>query len=589
MRFLNNNNLNNNNIMMCCSYGLRIFLVISLLSVILLFSETITSKNGIDPASCNEYSVIQSLQIIQTDPNFKSQINLRYDPNQYTAKPFIIQNPFSYCNIKDQYEPDDDPNQANLIATQNITSPDYTQLHTFHDSNDMDWVYFFGLKNVVYHFHVIRTEGEGFVKITLFNEDGREELCFNPNSIINSFSWRCPQSEYYNLKLNPLDMTSFCYSLWICEHFTRVSAIELFSSGIYGRVVNQNGDGINGIHISLKATNSGSIIETGNAFEDNNAIGIYYSGGITEGKAITRSIGPKLKKKLEQSMIDGWFFIDGLSSLTSYTVNVSEEADPNDPLINPFTIDELTERDIKRIPDIQISFIDDSPSMLNDPNDIQVFYTIWKYQFNVENYVKEDDPDNDEFSNFKEFLNGTAPKCYTINSTLPAGLNVLPFSNLSADLYMASTFCTQLLIGCHSIWDYNWDNDRHKKVWKCWDVNSMGEDFEMKFGKAYIIYKKEKETDGILKDAESMEISLTQGMNICTVPLNSQGGPYSSYEFINDKDPEGIKSISSYNNPQDADKKPRGTWESTYIFFGRPGGKDFFLSPENAFVIGVKQ
>jgi hypothetical protein len=295
---------------------------------------------------------------------------------------------------------------------------------------------------------------------------------------------------------------------------------------------------------------------------------------------MTDSIGELWEIQLDQSKIDGWFFIDGLYANSSYELIVTKKEDPNNYLVSPFTIN-LSERNIERINDIQISHPVEPPY---DPNNtlfsLEILYEIWQNAIDPNGILPKwlDTNDLDGFVNIEEFLNGTHPFLYSIECPLPPRLILLPF--YLNDPYTASDFCVQYLNEWQSIWGY----DKKNKRWQYWDANARGENFTLKYGKGYTIYKQTHRTiyQELQSEAPPTMPEINPGINICPIPHNPH---YSSYKFINNEDLNGIKCMSRYNNTQEG----KGTWESTYMFFGQSAGKDFSLSPEDAYVIGIKQ
>jgi hypothetical protein len=183
--------------------------------------------------------------------------------------------------------------------------------------------------------------------------------------------------------------------------------------------------------------------------------------------------------------------------------------------------------------------------------------------------------------NIDEFLNGTHPFLYTVENSLSSRLTLLPF--YLNDPYTADDFCAQFLSEWQSIRGY----DRQNKRWLYWDANALGENFTMQYGTGYIVYKQTHRT--IHQEFQSVPPpampEITTGINIGPIPYDPQGGPYSSYEFIHNEDPNGVKSIRRFNNAHGG----KGAWESAYMFFGRPAGKNFPISPDDAYVIGAMQ
>lgn len=539
MRFLRKNT-----IITFCRYGLHISIAIILsYTIILLFHPAASAQDDITLLNNNNLSVIRFSQVSEAEP-------INVDPK-----------------IEDKYEPDNISNQANPVAVQIDQGNVLSQIRTFHSETDKDWIYFFGLKEFRYYFfiEVYTAELNAGVRMSLFDAKGLNEIWGNQVLKNNSYSWQCPRDAHFTLKLEPVfnldpvpatDGNAFTYRFWMMA-----KPPGAMGAGVYGRVINLDGKGINRIHILLK-------------------------NGAGSREDMTDSIGELWEIPLEQSKIDGWFFIDGLppyNPYDPYELFVTKEDDPNNYLVPPFTIS-LSERNIERINDIQISNPVEPPY---DPNDtlssLEILYEIWQNAIDPNAILPKwlDTNDFDGFVNVEEFLNGTHPFLYSIECPLFPQLIILPF--YLNDPYTAGDFCSQFLNEWQSIWGY----DKENKRWQYWDVNAQGENFTLKYGTGYTIYK---QTHGTIYQELQSEFSpvipgIKPGINVCPILCNPQKYPYSSRQFIHNEDPNGIKSISRYNNTQEE----KGAWESTYIFFGRPAGKDFSLSPEDAYVIGVKK
>jgi len=520
---------------MCCKYGLRIFFVMALSCAIPLFHLRATAQDG-----TNQLPVIQPSAIEEVDPS-------DIDPK-----------------VADRFEPDDISDQAGPVAIQIDKGKVLPQVRTFHSATDKDWIYFFGLEQFQYDFFIeVYTGLNSKVRMSLFDAKGVNKIWGDQVIKNDSYSWQCLRNGYYTLQLEPVftldpasaDGNALTYRFWM--HAMPPSPMTL-TGGIYGRVINQDGNGINRIRISVE-------------------------NGAGTREDLTDSIGEFWEIPLDPLRIDGWFFIDGLHGNSSYELIISEEENPNNHLIPPFTID-LSERNIARIDDIQIAHPVVPPF---DPNStlfyLEILYEIWQDAIDPNGILPKwlDTNDLDGFVNIDEFLNGTHPFLYTIGCSLSPRLTLLPF--YLDDPYTADDFCAQFLDEWQSIQGY----DRENKRWLYWDANARGENFTLQYGTGYIIYKQIHRTiyQELQSEAPPGLPGITPGINICPIPCNPQAGPYSSYEYIHNEDPNGVISIRRYNNSQGG----KGAWESAYMFFGRPAGKNFPLSPEDAYVIVVKQ
>lgn len=526
---------------MCCKHDLHIFLFLAvalLTTDISLFHSRAAAQDGI-----SQPYVIQPPEMEEVDPS------------EIEAK------------VADRFEPDDLTDQARPVAVQIDDGKVLPQVRTFHTATDRDWIYFYGLKLFQYQFFIevyTVTELDNKVRMSLFDSKGVNNIWGGQDLKNGSYAWQCSQNGYYTLQLEPVfvsgsvspaDANALIYRFWM--HAMPPACMTL-SGGVYGRVINQEGNGINRIRISVK-------------------------NGADAREDMTDSLGEFLEYPLDPSRIDGWFFIDGLNGNSSYELTVSEEGDPNSHLIPPFSID-LMERNIARIGDIRI---DQAVAPPFDPNDtlfyLEILYDIWQGAVDPNGIFPKwlDTNDLDGFVNIDEFLNGTHPCLYTIGCSVSPQLVLLPF--YLDDPYTANDFCVQFLDDWQSIRGY----DRENKRWLFWDANARGENFTLQYGTGYMIYKQIPET--IYQELQSWLPSgipeIVPGINICPVPYDPQTGPYSSYEYIHSEDPNGVTSISRSNNAQGG----KGAWESAYMFFGRPAGGNFPLSPDGAYVIGVKE
>ena len=526
--------------MMSYGYGLHILIVMILSCTILLFPPTATAQERITRLSSYDNTIKRFSQIAEVEPT-------TIDPK-----------------AEDPFEPDNISDKANPVAIQIDQGKVLKQLRTFHSETDRDWIYFYGLKQFRYYFYIeVYTEWNRSVRMSLFDAKALNQIWGNQVIKNNYYYWQCPRNGHFTLKLEPVfttdsaspeDANAFTYRFWM---YAMPPPLMTLSGGVYGRVINQDGKGINRVHIFLK-------------------------NGAECREDITDSIGEIWEIPLEPSKIDGWFFIDGLYANSTYELIVTEEADPNNYLVPPLTIN-LSERNIERIQDIQIAHPIEPPY---DPNNtlfyMEILYEIWQNAIDPNGILPKwlDTNDLDGFVNIEEFLNGTHPFLYSIECPITPRLILLPF--YLKDPYTAGDFCVQFLNEWQSIWGY----DKENKRWKYWDANANGENFTLQYGTGYNIYKQNHRTiyQELQSEASLSMPGINPGINICPIPLNPQEGPCSSHEFIKNENPNGIKCVSRYNNTQGG----KGAWESTYMFFGRPGGRDFSLSPEDAYVIGVK-
>jgi hypothetical protein len=535
MRFLRNHT-----IMMSCGYGLHILIVMILSCTILLFPPTATAQERITRLSSYDNTITRFSQIAEAEPT-------NIDPT-----------------TEDPFEPDNMSDKASPVAIQIAQGKVLKQLRTFHSETDRDWIYFYGLKQFQYYFCIeVYTEWNRSVRMSLFDAKALNQIWGDQVIKNNYYNWQCPRNGHLALKLEPVftnssaspeDANAFTYRFWM---YAMPPPLITLSGGVYGRVINQDGKGINRVHILLK-------------------------NGAESREDMTDSIGEIWEIPLEPSKIDGWFFIDGLYANSAYELIVTDEADSNNYLVPPLTIN-LSERNIERIQDIQIAHPVEPPY---DPNNtlfyMEILYEIWQNAIDPNGILPKwlDTNDLDGFVNIEEFLNGTHPFLYSIECPITPRLILLPF--YLNDPYTAGDFCVQFLNEWQSIWGY----DKENKRWKYWDANANGENFTLQYGTGYTIYKQTHRTiyQELQSEASFSMPEINPGINICPIPLNPQEGPYSSYEFINNEDPNGIICMSRYNNTQGS----KGAWESTYRFFGRPAGRDFSLTPEDAYIIGVK-
>ncbi|MGA1796329.1 MAG: hypothetical protein ACMUIL_10775, partial [bacterium] len=287
--------LNDHTITMRCRYGLHIVIVMTLSFAILLVPRAATAQEPITPVSGSVRPVTRFSQIDEAEP-------ANIDPK-----------------VADRYEPDNITDEAKPVAVQIDTGRVLKQVRTFHSETDRDWIYFYGLKQFQYYFYIeVFTEGDESVRMSLFDATGVDAVWRDQVIKNASHCWECPRNGHFTLQLEPVftpaspsptDGNAFTYRFWMKG--VPPAPITL-SGGVYGRVINQDGNGINRVHISLK--NGGEIRED-----------------------MTDSIGELWEIPLEPSKIDGWFFIDGLYADSSYELLVTTEEDPNNYLVPPFT------------------------------------------------------------------------------------------------------------------------------------------------------------------------------------------------------------------------------------------------------------
>lgn len=471
-------------------------------------------------------------------------------------------------NLPDEYEPDDDPNQASPFSTSLSYLPEYRQYHTFHEPNDTDWIWFFGIKG---HQYELNLDANYLVNLTLINPLGYCEFDDLYNSV---FGWDFSETGYYFLKIESAaspDVGAFSYTIWIIDK----SAAGI-TPGVYGRVVYEdpNGlrNGINGLRVSLKSSGY-------------------------EGEDITGSIGDITYTEFEPWMIDGWYFIPNLD-LGTYLLTVTLNEDPYDVLDSSNI--EITNTKPIRLDDIVIDKDIEHPPGLSKLYEAELTYIVWQAAYGGI-YPPWEDTDGDGIINLVEFLNGTDPiEIQTLEFILDTGLNLIPFY-LKGQNY-AQDFHQKFLdkSGFESIWTYNPQED----IWLYWWPDSPSriintrfldnytlrkENFLMEAGKGYLIYMSSPWTFSY--DYQDHKYQLVSGLNISPAPFETALYGPNSYEFLKNSTDEGIKieSISRYSNTQSDTVNASGTWESTYMFFGQPSGNNFKISPEEAYALGVKK
>ena len=446
---------------------------------------------------------------------------------------------------EDPHEPDDTPETPWPIAI------DIPQDHTFHNPNDIDWVYFFGHRGEIYEINANDINGWGyFIRMSLYDPNESPLQTFYNNLS----GWECPQDGYYSLKVESAtdpNEGAFGYSLLIEYPYAPTP-----DAGLLGRVV---------------------------MVEDNESIGV--NGlDVYVGTSKTSTVSQKNVKNqaLDPSMIDGWFFIENLLAPGWYEVLVTAKDDPDTVLADPFTI-YLQSKHVCQLDDAIIINQDLYPQF-SDPNKADVagfeaLYNKWQKELGKQ-YPIWEDSDNDGFTNKEEFLNGTHPDHPTFQYTFYPGLNLFPF--YLSDSSTVDEFCSEKLDEWQSIRGYDPQN-RH---WNAWNINMGGNNFPMGYGKGYLIYKQYGEV--IYQDQQTAMGSMNPGINIIGVSPSSETSTYTSFQFLKERRSEGVKNISRYNNAPKGQNKGTGRWESSYWFFGGPSGTQFPIVNSEAFLIHVK-
>ncbi len=99
----------------------------------------------------------------------------------------------------DMYEDDDLFSHANVIVI-NDTKP---QLHNFYDTDDEDWIKFFGLKDESYKIMASQLGENASVVIEVYDTDGETLLESRPDELLD---WMCPKRGIYYVKIRNVGM-----------------------------------------------------------------------------------------------------------------------------------------------------------------------------------------------------------------------------------------------------------------------------------------------------------------------------------------------------------------------------------------------
>jgi hypothetical protein len=139
----------------------------------------------------------------------------------------------------DEFEPDDDPGQARAI----VVNKQPAQRHSFHSSNDEDWVYFYGYAGLPYEVRVTRAWSDCLPLIEVYAPNGR---LVSSSTYAAGFS--APENGFYKVRVSYT-----CPVLPAAEYpfyDLSVTCDKAGTGGVWGWVRDADtGEGIAGVRI----------------------------------------------------------------------------------------------------------------------------------------------------------------------------------------------------------------------------------------------------------------------------------------------------------------------------------------------------
>ncbi|MBF0452130.1 MAG: hypothetical protein HQK75_15620 [Candidatus Magnetomorum sp.] len=135
-------------------------------------------------------------------------------------------------NFPDSYEPDNTFENARIIVPDN----QYAQYRNFHDSDDVDWIIFLGIKEVTYSIEAFQLDSMSDVVIEIYANDG-ETLIYGPwnwsGSGSNEFlSWKCPEDNTYYFKISNHQKSNGTNSGYAFKIYRPIGVFPGFISGL---------------------------------------------------------------------------------------------------------------------------------------------------------------------------------------------------------------------------------------------------------------------------------------------------------------------------------------------------------------------
>lgn len=304
---------------------------------------------------------------------------------------------------KDIYEEDDHPWQSWPIVV-NTTSH---QLHTFHNINDVDWVYFYGHAGNEYEIKAYPCDT--FINLSLTDPNGKilTSETGNPIQTICYLPWLCKKDDYYCLKIEP--------SLELPEGGEYYLTIEYEQAAspasVLGRVVNTKGEGLNGLRVNF--------ISSGKKYS-----------------TLTGSLQNVRRNNLDLLKINGWYFILNLVSGV-YDLILTED-DPNIILKEAPSV-LIESYQINKIKDIVIHYNGHEADAVSS---FDLVYTQYQNE-KVKNYPVWEDKDGDGSTNLDEFLGGTDPDDPNNTSRdiyIPGGWSMISIPLISVNTSITGLF-----------------------------------------------------------------------------------------------------------------------------------------------------
>jgi hypothetical protein len=146
------------------------------------------NHDGVYEAVCNNFTLQKSYMIL-----FYAT-----DSNNVTSVP-VDSSVRKIQSDSDDYEPDDDFSQANIIVLEKF------QDHNIHKSGDADWVKFYGISGLHYKINVNNLSSISNVLIEIYDSSGITKLKSTENSAATAgnpilLEWDCPTDGIYYVK-----------------------------------------------------------------------------------------------------------------------------------------------------------------------------------------------------------------------------------------------------------------------------------------------------------------------------------------------------------------------------------------------------
>jgi len=269
-----------------------------------------------------------------------------------------VQTTVFQSTLPDVYEPDNNIEEAQIIVSDN----QFAQYRNFHDNEDVDWLIFFGVKDVTYSIEAFELGENCDVVIEIYESDGQKRIIgpwnWGSEGSNEFLSWYCDKDDIYYFKISNFSKTNGENTGYAIKIYRPIGVFPGFISGIIKdqgsnepvrgvrlRTVNGTGSGISdrdGIYVLVDEEGIYTLDARANGFEnfkknvriyplDETSLNIHLVPVDSDGDGIPDEIEAKCTTDPEKADTDDDGLMDGLEDKNHNCFVDEGETDPKNP------------------------------------------------------------------------------------------------------------------------------------------------------------------------------------------------------------------------------------------------------------------